>query len=106
MLIAALMAAHSSSTSAVVSARRTAVGHAYWGHEKDQALSIQSQRQAVRLRPSSPVKRWVSRQYGRSQEARCYCKSRISVLTTPSIPVRRSEEHTSELQSRQYLVCR
>src|SRR3712207_8877881 len=26
--------------------------------------------------------------------------------TTSSEPIRRSEEHTSELQSRQYLVCR
>src|SRR3712207_8561808 len=29
-----------------------------------------------------------------------------SALTTISLPSRRSEEHTSELQSRQYLVCR
>src|SRR3712207_9477108 len=29
-----------------------------------------------------------------------------SAVAATSVPVRRSEEHTSELQSRQYLVCR
>src|SRR3712207_8128586 len=31
---------------------------------------------------------------------------RNSILRAPGTPIRRSEEHTSELQSRQYLVCR
>src|SRR3712207_6869598 len=30
----------------------------------------------------------------------------VTTTTTPSTQVFRSEEHTSELQSRQYLVCR
>src|SRR5947209_13907509 len=30
----------------------------------------------------------------------------VNGFTPPSAPVGRSEEHTSELQSRQYLVCR
>src|SRR3712207_8447811 len=30
----------------------------------------------------------------------------VTSSSTPSEPSRRSEEHTSELQSRQYLVCR
>src|SRR5438445_285595 len=30
----------------------------------------------------------------------------VAVLVTPRSAERRSEEHTSELQSRQYLVCR
>src|SRR3712207_8828836 len=32
--------------------------------------------------------------------------ARRATLARPHRPVRRSEEHTSELQSRQYLVCR
>src|SRR3712207_7242137 len=32
--------------------------------------------------------------------------SRVHVLTTTRYSLSRSEEHTSELQSRQYLVCR
>src|SRR5258707_8077935 len=32
--------------------------------------------------------------------------SRLSASKNPSCPIARSEEHTSELQSRQYLVCR
>src|SRR3712207_9520984 len=31
---------------------------------------------------------------------------RCSLQQTPATPTARSEEHTSELQSRQYLVCR
>src|SRR5947209_14626232 len=33
-------------------------------------------------------------------------RSRASSTRRPDLPVARSEEHTSELQSRQYLVCR
>src|SRR3712207_6941989 len=37
----------------------------------------------------------------------CQVTVRPSIpLTTHPAPMRRSEEHTSELQSRQYLVCR
>src|SRR3712207_8978951 len=31
---------------------------------------------------------------------------RLTLRTVPSVALSRSEEHTSELQSRQYLVCR
>src|SRR5258707_5743384 len=42
-----------------------------------------------------------------SQDDRVFCRSAGRALTYP-LPLweRRSEEHTSELQSRQYLVCR
>src|SRR3712207_8907746 len=33
-------------------------------------------------------------------------KLKIEIPNDPAIPLLRSEEHTSELQSRQYLVCR
>src|SRR3712207_7192450 len=36
----------------------------------------------------------------------CLRNLRIHVPNDPAIPLGRSEEHTSELQSRQYLVCR
>src|SRR3712207_7988480 len=37
---------------------------------------------------------------------RCRCHPRRRERDRPALPSRRSEEHTSELQSRQYLVCR
>src|SRR3712207_7075481 len=40
----------------------------------------------------------------RPHPARCRCGS--AACTSPIDDSRRSEEHTSELQSRQYLVCR
>src|SRR5258707_7312887 len=40
----------------------------------------------------------------------CHCGGRLApsrrVVSVPGVPPHRSEEHTSELQSRQYLVCR
>src|SRR5438445_5911224 len=35
-----------------------------------------------------------------------HCASRWRTLRRSQVPTGRSEEHTSELQSRQYLVCR
>src|SRR3712207_7951881 len=36
----------------------------------------------------------------------CNCVKPAQVISTPLAKLLRSEEHTSELQSRQYLVCR
>src|SRR3712207_8310083 len=41
-----------------------------------------------------------------SQEIAEELERSLSMLTSPMQDVPRSEEHTSELQSRQYLVCR
>src|SRR5438445_9378421 len=49
---------------------------------------------------SVPLRIWSSP--GRSVVSRGACRGRMP--SSPSAP--RSEEHTSELQSRQYLVCR
>src|SRR5438445_8676483 len=47
------------------------------------------------------------RSYGRPRCcARCRSRPRQSRRPPSWVPVSRSEEHTSELQSRQYLVCR
>src|SRR5258707_4823669 len=44
----------------------------------------------------------VSRRICRDSSASSACRATVAT----SIPIGRSEEHTSELQSRQYLVCR
>src|SRR3712207_3378289 len=54
---------------------------------------------------------WVSSATSRTQESTPSCvvgRSVVSavIATGTSLPGPRSEEHTSELQSRQYLVCR
>src|SRR3712207_7272690 len=63
-----------------------------------------------RWRPSGSP--WVT-QHGAIPSCRCRCTALLddtlqtsSSSTTPSCVGPRSEEHTSELQSRQYLVCR
>src|SRR5438445_9844191 len=45
---------------------------------------------------------------GRNSKKRLYAASKIPPANDkwPALPTYRSEEHTSELQSRQYLVCR
>src|SRR3712207_7571059 len=43
---------------------------------------------------------------GRGRQGRCLARARAGVVSGDAAPHRRSEEHTSELQSRQYLVCR
>src|SRR2546429_2649430 len=49
----------------------------------------------------------LSSEYARSRLCRAACNSRApSRSRTASRPGRRSEEHTSELQSRLHLVCR
>src|SRR3712207_6866576 len=52
-----------------------------------------------RARDSAPGRR------GRAGGAPCATATSSHVASPPRVPVR-SEEHTSELQSRQYLVCR
>src|SRR5947209_15769034 len=41
-----------------------------------------------------------------SSRRRSGCRARSSTALRHAVPPSRSEEHTSELQSRQYLVCR
>src|SRR3712207_9561234 len=53
-----------------------------------------------RARPTSPSSARTPRRSSSS------APSARSSTTTPRSSTRRSEEHTSELQSRQYLVCR
>src|SRR3712207_8138226 len=40
-----------------------------------------------------------------SKKTRSIERSLKQLLDVPALPLKRSEEHTSELQSRQYLVC-
>src|SRR3712207_7221679 len=56
-----------------------------------------SRRFSAALRPSSPSS---ASSFASSSRAACH-SSRV-----PTLCSERSEEHTSELQSRQYLVCR
>src|SRR5947209_11981443 len=61
--------------------------------------------------PSSSFARRTNVIYGSSSAIRIRWTSHVSgradmILTSHSLSASRSEEHTSELQSRQYLVCR
>src|SRR3712207_7822444 len=57
-----------------------------------------------RVRPCTNAERWKRRE--RSFGATTVSGRRPIKATPAPRPVDRSEEHTSELQSRQYLVCR
>src|SRR3712207_8928059 len=59
---------------------------------------------ATKLRPSGSRKRASGRRFPSSVRSVC-CSSKSTCSVMPAISTR-SEEHTSELQSRQYLVCR
>src|SRR3712207_8031685 len=52
--------------------------------------------------PSEPSTRWQ----GTKSAAALRAQALAAARTAAGRPHRRSEEHTSELQSRQYLVCR
>src|SRR3712207_7308199 len=72
------------------------------------ALPICS-RTSSRASPSVPSARRPSRSSSRSGASSGRCPgswTTASGRTTPGSSTSRSEEHTSELQSRQYLVCR
>src|SRR3712207_8231299 len=59
--------------------------------------------------PAGVITREVPRFWVRSRTSGSQCKhdfGRCGRCTTTSTTKSRSEEHTSELQSRQYLVCR
>src|SRR3712207_7743521 len=56
---------------------------------------------AIRARPST-----ILLQPATSSRAMAAATTTIRCLTAPHAAMVRSEEHTSELQSRQYLVCR
>src|SRR3712207_8188962 len=49
---------------------------------------------------------WLVNIAGCSTRYACEATDTVSVMSTPASRGGRSEEHTSELQSRQYLVCR
>src|SRR3712207_8674760 len=55
--------------------------------------------------PASSARPWPGRPSSRASKARSSSPEE-SVLLEGSCHCRRSEEHTSELQSRQYFVCR
>src|SRR3712207_8702486 len=58
----------------------------------------------TRRRSSPPHNGWSARMC--AFPARRHCRLPFRSCVPASRPHRRSEEHTSELQSRQYLVCR
>src|SRR3712207_8222214 len=64
------------------------------------ALPISRRPASFPLRKSSNPRTWLVRASARCLRARAATRSQQSFRKT------RSEEHTSELQSRQYLVCR
>src|SRR3712207_7284200 len=65
-----------------------------------------------RRRDSAPIGRRGSSCRSLRERRNCQCRRRLWATPDPSSPgfaralYLRSEEHTSELQSRQYLVCR
>src|SRR3712207_8479121 len=65
------------------------------------ALPIWSRPAAARPRPPTTARGWSPTPSGTA--AGCWSSTRCG---TPTSTWPRSEEHTSELQSRQYLVCR
>src|SRR2546422_10966042 len=59
--------------------------------------------------PISPVARRSSRPRSRPRGRRASGTARLGcrhAMLVPAVPIGRSEEHTSELQSRLHLVCR
>src|SRR3712207_7714994 len=52
------------------------------------------------------LEQWVSNRFGKRLYGHFFKSYTEKVWGVPATEVRRSEEHTSELQSRQYLVCR
>src|SRR3712207_7059694 len=69
--------------------------------------SLQGRREArpARAAPRPPARRGELRRDRRPRIGVSSCERRRSDLYEETV-ARRSEEHTSELQSRQYLVCR
>src|SRR3712207_9455878 len=70
------------------------------------ALPIFCSYESASISRSSSAVRWVS---GRSCTSATIWRNSSRLWTVSAVlvpPSRRSEEHTSELQSRQYLVCR
>src|SRR3712207_7468775 len=64
---------------------------------------------SARVLMSGPVPRGVGQSFPQPCDEDYTCpgaRNRERARVTPCLPARRSEEHTSELQSRQYLVCR
>src|SRR3712207_7367794 len=60
----------------------------------------------VRVRHRRYLPRQICWRAGIPSQRIDWTDSRVSGLSSESLTARRSEEHTSELQSRQYLVCR
>src|SRR2546425_4520759 len=63
---------------------------------------LQALGHTVRLMPPSYVKAYLKRSKNDANDASAICEA----VTRPSMALARSEEHTSELQSLAYLVCR
>src|SRR3712207_9533409 len=83
------------------SQRRQASSHASLIRRLD--IAADSLRKAAQLTPACPS---IGRNLRQTNSASQPVLSRTIFSPGPTKSLRRSEEHTSELQSRQYLVCR
>src|SRR3712207_2437449 len=82
-----------------------AKGRVIAAYPKDQKVLVEGVGRVKKHTRISSTQRGAQQGGIVTQEARIHV-SNVMVIDSEDKPTRRSEEHTSELQSRQYLVCR